>query len=66
MSDFGPCQRRHTVGIVCGKPAVGKHELCEECRAETQAAIEANLIGLQGQIEAQRTILKTLVEGNGT
>jgi hypothetical protein len=61
MTDFGTCQRRHTVDTQCGKPAVGEHQLCEECRVETRDAVEANLISLRREIESQRAILKTLL-----
>lgn len=60
MSDFGTCQRRHTVDTRCGKPAVGAHELCEECRVQTKAGVEANLVRLHREIESQRAILETL------
>ena len=60
VTDFGTCQRRHTVYARCGKPAVGAHELCEECRVETKTAVEASLVRLRREIKSQRAILETL------
>jgi hypothetical protein len=39
----GTCQRRLTVEARCEKPAVGKHRLCEECRAETEQGLRINI-----------------------
>jgi hypothetical protein len=61
MSDFGTCERRHTIDTRCGKPAVGEHKLCEECRLETKAGVEANLVRLRQEIESQRAILRALL-----
>ena len=61
MSDFGQCERRLTVTEQCGKPAVGIHKLCEECRQETKTAVIANLRGLRREVEAQREVLRSLL-----
>lgn len=65
MSDFGTCERRLTVDTQCGQPAVGAHKLCEECRVQTKAGVEANIVRLRREIDSQGAILKTLYEGIG-